>query len=63
MGSYLLRFRDEIPHIGDDVGVAATGSRVAAAFVLPDGVEAQLWAGHHEPVTPGTAPDLGLPHY
>ena len=39
MGSYLLRFCDEIPQIGDYVGIAATGSRVAAAFILPEKVE------------------------
>jgi hypothetical protein len=39
MGSYLLRFCDEIPQIGDYVGLAATGSRVAAAFVLPQTAE------------------------
>lgn len=39
MGSYLLRFCDEIPQIGDYVGIAATESRVAAAFVLPETAE------------------------
>ncbi len=39
MGSYLARFCDEIPQIGDYVGIAATGSRVASAFVLPETVE------------------------
>jgi hypothetical protein len=36
MGSYLLRFADDIPQIGDYVGIAASPSRVAAAFVLPE---------------------------
>jgi hypothetical protein len=36
MGSYLLRFCDDIPQIGDYVGVTATGARVASAFVLPE---------------------------
>ena len=36
MGSYLLRFADDIPQIGDYVGVTALGSRVASAFVLPE---------------------------
>ncbi|MEZ4584825.1 MAG: sialidase family protein [Gemmatimonadales bacterium] len=39
MGSYLLRFCDEIPQIGDYVGLAVAGSRVGAAFVLPESVE------------------------
>jgi hypothetical protein len=39
MGSYLARFCDEIPQIGDYVGIAATGSRVASAFVLPKTAE------------------------
>ena len=36
MGWYLLRFCDDIPQVGDYVGVTASGSRVAAAFVLPE---------------------------
>ena len=39
MGSYLLRFCDEVPQIGDYVGIAATESLVATAFVLPERVE------------------------
>jgi hypothetical protein len=35
MGSYLLRFCDDIPQIGDYIGLAASGSRLASAFVLP----------------------------
>ena len=36
LGTYLLRFADDAPQIGDYVGIAATGARVAAAFVLPE---------------------------
>jgi hypothetical protein len=36
MGSYLARFADDISQVGDYVGVAASGSRVASAFVLPE---------------------------
>lgn len=39
MGSYLARFCDEIPQIGDYVGLAATKARIASAFVLPETVE------------------------
>jgi hypothetical protein len=39
MGSYLARFCDEIPQVGDYVGIAATESRVATAFVLPESAE------------------------
>jgi len=36
MGSYLARFADDIPQIGDYVGLAVSKSRVASAFVLPE---------------------------
>ncbi len=36
MGSALARYCDDIPQAGDYVGVSAVGSRVAAAFVLPE---------------------------
>ena len=39
MGSYLLRFCDEIPQVGDYVGIATSGSRIATAFVLPEATE------------------------
>jgi hypothetical protein len=36
MGSYLLRFSDEIPQVGDYVDIAAAGSRIPTAFIPPE---------------------------
>ncbi len=36
MGTFILRNCDDIAQAGDYVGVAAVGSRIAAAFVLPE---------------------------
>ena len=47
MGNFLLRFCDDIPQIGDYVGIAATGSRVAAAFVLPESDRPNSRATNH----------------
>ena len=39
MGSYLLRFADEIPQVGDYVGISASESRIATTFALPERVD------------------------
>jgi hypothetical protein len=36
LGAYLLRFCDDTPQIGDYVGLAAAGNRLAAAFIFPE---------------------------
>jgi hypothetical protein len=37
MGSFLLRFCDQdMAQVGEYVGIVAAGTRVAAAFVLPE---------------------------